>query len=312
MKLLTLMILLSTFASAKRLDFWPTIPFIRGADLCQYQDTYSQTRSEYMQEMVGLASRLMYSGAYGSEALDMLVNFQGLYERNIALAQRGRYLDVTLENTFRAYMDQYYRDLKPREKVISFTHIAPLVSIVRAINNNQRIGISREDLIGDLDYMIYGSYSYAPSCRGDILVTLTIIGKDGVTKNYLGQGKPSVVMSQIASKMFEDFQKTQFPSTIKLGSRNLILIGDLNGEIGKTQHPRIAKMNCEMLGARLPSEREYHIINSYGSWSGGVSLGNQSNKWALNEDSYFIPESNRTVWTTRSVNDKSCYYICVK
>tara|TARA_B100001971_G_scaffold37960_1_gene33002 strand:- start:45856 stop:46794 length:939 start_codon:yes stop_codon:yes gene_type:complete len=312
MRLLTLLFLLSTLASAKRLDFWPTIPFIRGADLCQYQNAYGQTRSEYMQEMVGLASQLMYSGAYGSEALDMLVTFQSLYERNISLAQRGRYLDVTLENTFRAYMDQYYRDLKPREKVISFTHIAPLVSIVRALSNNQRIGITREDLIGDLDYMIYGSYSYAPSCRGDILVTLTIVGKDGVTKNYVGQGKPNVVMSQIASKMFEDFQRTKFPSTISMGARNLTILGDLNGEVGKVQHPRIAKMNCEMLGARLPSVREYHIINSYGSWSGGVSLGNQANKWALSADDLFIPESNRTVWSTSSVNDRSCYYICVK
>lgn len=312
MKLLTLFILLFSSVQAKRVDFWPTIPFIKGADLCNYQDTYGQSRSEYMNQMVGLAQDLMFSGAFGNEALQMLANFQSLYERNVALATQGRYLDVTLENTFRAYMDQFYRDLKPRHKNISFTHIAPLLQIVQAINNNQRIGITRDDLIGDLDYMIYGSYSFAPNCRGDILVTLTILGRDGVTKNYMGQGRPSTVMSQIAAKIFEDFQRTVFPSTISLGRRSLTLIGDLNGQIGNSQNPEVAERNCEILDARLPTVDEYHVINSYGSWSGGVSLGNEAQKWCITGNRYFTPNSTRSTWGYRDVNKKNCQYICVQ
>ena len=85
-----------------------------------------------------------------------------------------------------------------------------------------------------------------------------------MTKNYQGTGRVEIVMSQIASQVFEDFQRTQFPSVINVGSGSLTLLGGLNGDIDETSSPKIAQQICESMGARLPSELEYEIIDSYG------------------------------------------------
>ena len=91
----------STFASNLpadgRVDIWPSIPFVRGADLCRYSDAYGQTRAQYMGQMMKLASQFYYGGVYA------LTQFNDLYERNVALASQNNYLDVTLESTFRIH-----------------------------------------------------------------------------------------------------------------------------------------------------------------------------------------------------------------
>jgi len=313
-KLLILtLILISQVAMANRIDIWPTIPFNRGADLCRYNDAYSSTRTEYMREMVNLSRRLMSYGAYGSEAMDMLVQFNSLYDRNIQIATRAKYLDVTLESTLKSYIDQYYRNLRVRERKISFRHMNHIHDIVRAINNGERIGNINNQALSELDFFAYGSYSYAPDCRGKILVTLTLVGRDGRTKNYLGNGKPSVVMSQIASQMFEDFQRTQFPSTINISGRNRVLLGGLNGDIGEVSSPRYAQDICESMGAKLPNQIEYEIIDSYGSWSGGVSITESRKVWAMANNKVFAPQLRsspvRNPW---EVNEKFFKYICIR
>lgn len=58
--------------------------------------------------------------------------------------------------------------------------------------------------------------------------------------------------------------------------------------------------------------QEYQVINSYGSWSGGVSLGNKSQKWCLKDRRYFTPNSTRETWGYTDINNKSCKYICVQ
>lgn len=298
--------------AASRIDIWPSIPFIRGADLCSYRDAYGQTRSEYMHQMVGLAKDLMSYGAYGSEALDMLVGFNQLYERNQAYATRGQYLDVTLESTLKSYIDQYYRDLRPLEKKLSFTHVGDIMSVVRSAMAGQRDGSLTSEQLNRLDYIAYGTYALAPNCRGDIQVTLHLIGKDGVSESFIGQGRPEVVMSQIASELFTRFQRTQFPSTTRIGNRQLTLVGGLNGSVDRVHSPRLAEQACETLDARLPNQMELELLDARGDWSGGVSLNNET--WAMPNGKIYAPylRNPTPVRDPWQVNAKVFLYYCVR
>lgn len=316
--LLKVFILLATIAiqsnanASNRANIWPSIPFLKGANLCNYSDAFGQTRSEYMNSMVGHARDLMESGALGNEALDLLVSFNGLYDRNQALATRGKYLDVTLESTLKSYLSSYYRKLQPRNQNISFKHTNKLVDIVSATRNGQRPGYINDEMIEQLDFIAYGSYSYAPNCRGNIVVTLHLVGRSGETTSYQGTGKPSVVMSQIASKIFEDFQRTKFPSKLKLRNKTITLISAPNGSIGTAYSPRNAAQGCEMVGGRLPTSHELEMIDLYGDWSGGVSIGNTV--WALPNDRVYHPglRNPSPVRRVSEVNDRSFKYYCVR
>ncbi|MFN8943264.1 MAG: hypothetical protein ACK5WZ_01415 [Pseudobdellovibrionaceae bacterium] len=296
--------------AADRVNIWPTIPFVRGADLCLYKDAYGQTRSEYMSKMVQLSSQLMRSGASGQDAFRLLTSFNQMYDLNLALATQN--LDVTLESTLKAYISDYYRNLRPRTQKISFNQFNDVLSLLRAASQGQHETSLDPSLLGKLDYMAYGTYALAPSCAGDIQVTIHLIGMNGDVKSYLGQGQPSVVMSQIASKMFEEFQRTQFPSEIKVGKKNLKLIGGMNGSVDRAASVQIAKQACETLDARLPNEFELEILNSYGDWSGGVSLNDQI--WALPNGMVFAPllRDPTPVRQPWEVNATEFFYYCVK
>lgn len=312
--LLSLLVLVISFSvsAANTAKVWPTIPFIRGADLCAYKQAFSQTRSEYMREMTDLASDLMMSGAKGIEALQMLVAFDSLYDKNRNLALRHKYLDVTLENTLKGFLDQYYRDFRPGQRNISFNHLPGARHIINSARNGQRPGYVPEDMFEKLDYVAYGSYTLAPNCKGNIVVTVTLVGRYGDTKTYMGRGKPATVMSQIGSKMFEDFQRTKFPSKIRLRNRTITILGGINGDIDKVWDLDSAADMCASVGGRLPTGSELEIINSYGSWNGGISLGNKA--WAVRGGKVFRadlrnPSPVRNRW---EVNDREFYYTCIK
>lgn len=310
-----LALFISVHASANISGIWATIPFIRGADLCQYKQAFSQTRMEYMGEMVGMASNLMQSGARGKEALEMLLMFDALYDKNVNLAKQYQYLDVTLENSLKGYLDQYYRSFPVQQRKIEFRHINDIRRIINAVANGQRIGNLSGDPYRVLDYVAYGSYSYAPDCRGRIDVTVTLVGPNGQIKTYQGLERPHIVMSQIASRMFEDFQRTKFPSTLDLGAKSIRLIGATNGSVAKAGLKQ-AERACKNMGARLPTGEELEDISAFGDWNGGVSINNVV--WAISgwggspmvyHPGLMNPSPIRDEW---SVNEKIFSYYCVK
>lgn len=310
--LLSVLLLGSIFCAQARTDIWPSIPFLRGADLCKYQNAYGQTKKEYMQQMVSFAEDLMWAGAYGSEALDMLKEFDALYDKNQALATRGKGLEVTLESTLKAYIDQFHRNLNPRVKKLSFKHQNKLIDIINALKNGQRIGYMNNDLLEDLDYIAYGTYTLAPNCQGNIQVTLTLIGKDGMTESFLATGKPQYVMSEIGSQLYERFQRTQFSSQVRIGRRTVTILGGLNGSVDQVNDLRMAELACETLGGRLPNATELDLISAYGDWSGGVSVGRSV--WALPNGKVFHPglRNPSPVRSPYEVNAKVYKYYCVR
>ncbi|MGZ3692316.1 MAG: hypothetical protein ACXVAX_12480, partial [Pseudobdellovibrio sp.] len=127
-----------------------------------------------------------------------------------------------------------------------------------------------------------------------------------------GQADISVVMSRIAARIFEDFQRTRFPSVIKVGAKKLTLVGGLNGSVDTAVSPEVAKESCDTLGARLPNDTELEILNAYGDWSGGVSLG--EDVWALPTGKVFAPmlRNPSPIRDVSEVNATEFKYYCVK
>ena len=291
----------SLFAQAipqkEQIGIWPTIPFIRGADLCAYKDAYSTTRSGYMSQMVGLAKDLMWVGARGKEAVSMLTSFNDLYNQNLLAANQSRYMEVTLESTLKSYVSDYYRNLRPRVQRFSFTR-----------TND----VTDPNLSEKLDYIGYGTYALAPNCQGDIQVTVHLVGRDGEEISYIGNGQPAYVMSQIASRMFEDFQRTKFPSKLKVGNKMLTLLGAMNGSVEKTFSVKNAERACDTLGGRLPTGTELEIIDAYGDWNGGVSINDVV--WALDRGYVYAPHLRNPspIRSPSEVNADEYAYYCVQ
>lgn len=293
------------------LSLWPTIPFVRGADLCQFSEAYGETRSQTMRDSADIAMRFLRSGASGYEALDMLVALDQLVDKNRSLAIQGYGLDVTLESSLRGYVDQLYRQLKPRTKKILFTHAVPLVELVDTYRAGQRPGRFDQSLLARLTGFAYGTYSYAPGCRGDLMVTLTIITRGGETETFMAQNKPNLVMGDLASRLFEAYQRTTFPSTLRIGARTVTLLGGMNGSVDRVRSTDQAEVACETLDARLPTKEEYEAISLYGDWSGGVSLNDGT--WALAGNKvYHAPFRTHPVREPWEVNAEEYLYYCLR
>jgi hypothetical protein len=303
----TLLILISFQANSSDIKhFWPKIPFnLEGVNLCEFRSAYSQTRSQYMREMVGHARTLLRAGDFNP--VRTLTSFNQLYNANLAYAKRG--LGVTLEQSFKAYLSSYYSKYTPRVRNLEFKYLDRIAAVLN-INNGNGQNVSASEL-DNLDLMAHGSYSLSPNCQGGVFVTMTIIKKDGFSIDYHATGSVRTVMSQIASKVFEDFQRTKFPSTIRLANKSLTLVGGLNGQVDKTNYLGEVESICKSLDARLPTASEYKMIDSYGSWSGGISLGQKI--WALDSYQVFIPYfSNMQARDRSQVNAKTFYYTCVR
>jgi hypothetical protein len=65
-------------------------------------------------------------------------------------------------------------------------------------------------LIKSLSGVAYGTYSYAPSCKGDLLVTVHVDLSCGNTYHFQAQGFPEQVMQTLASKFLKHFIKLSF------------------------------------------------------------------------------------------------------
>lgn len=276
-------------------DIFASIPFVRGVDQCKLLEATTQTRSQSISRMVSMAERLLQSGMESKDVVSALVTFDQMYDNFQKSSQLN--LDVTLEASLKAAFDDMYRDLTPKEKKVSFTHLDDL---------------KNKPVLSKLDYIAYGTYSLSPNCSGNVSVTLHLIPKSGRSESYSATGSVNSVMGQIAAKMFTQHQRTKFPSTVRVGNKMLTIVGGLNGSVDKVSDPFLAEEACSMLNARLPGRLEMELIDSYGDWNGGISLG--SAVWAFPNGKVYAAELRnptpiREKW---EVNDRSFLYYCVK
>ena len=186
-------------------NIWPQIPFVRGKDLCQYHDAYSRTKSEQMAELTQTVRGFLREGADSRTMMALLntMNDQLNQQRTVAGSSPG--MDVMLSSTLKASLDRVYRDRNPQTRYFAFYNASPLNELMRQKSSPLSPAEWNPLLIRGLSGVAYGTYSYAPSCKGDLLVTVHVDLSCGHTYHFQAQGFPEQVMLNIGVQIFETF-----------------------------------------------------------------------------------------------------------
>ena len=298
--------------SAAHVALWPTIPFVRGQDLCQYQDAYGRTRAQQASDMVRLLGDLIRAGAEPKQAPELLQTLDSLIDQGRQRATGGFGMDVLLEGSFKAALDRVYELHHPQVRKVSFFNPTALSELVRVLRAQQRQGSLEAKPIEGLTGMAWGTYSFSPGCKGDVLVTLHLETQTGHSFNYQARGIPESVMGQIAYQVFSQFQKTHFPSQVTYQGKTLELLGAPGNVLGTTNSPRKAQFACECIQARLPTVGEYVYLNELGDWNGGVR--SDKGLWALSQERVMAPEmpNPSMVRSIKEFQSPEIRYFCVR
>lgn len=297
----------------QELQLWPTIPFIRGQDLCQYQDAYGRSKSQMAKDMTDNIIGLLREGVQGGYAYAMVKDMDDMANANRAQASAGLGMDVLLEGSFKAALDETYRQVQPNHRKLVFFNPATLIQMVRDLRDQKRQGYLDDKFLRGLSGVVWGTYSFSPTCRGDVLVTLHLQSKDGHTYNFQGQGLPQAVMHSVAEQVFAHFQKTEFPSKVKFGDQVIELVGAPGSPISHATSTQNAEMACKQIRARLPSAQEYELLSSLGEWNGGVSIV-QDEFWAMTDSMVMAPglRNPSPVRHVEDVRPDVIHFYCVR
>ncbi len=279
----------ATAAQPNIVNIWPQIPFVRGKDLCQYHDAYGQTKSDQMAEITRTVRDLLREGIDSRSMVGLLNVMDGQINQQRTIAGSSPGMDVMLAGTLKASLDRVYRDRNPQFRKFVFFNTAPLNELLRLMRAPQSQLAWDPKLLKSLSGVAYGTYSYAPSCKGDLLVTVHVDLSCGNTYHFQAQGFPEQVMQSIGVQIFETFQQTQFPSKLKIGNKQLELVGAPGSGVSVAPTPRSAEMACKAIQARLPTEDEYEYLSNVGDWNGGVTCS-RNKLWAMENNMVMAPD----------------------
>jgi len=218
-----------------------------------------------------------------------------------------------LAGTLKASLDHVYKLRKPQTRRLNFFNTLPLNELMKQMRDPQKPAVWDPLVMRGLSGVAYGTYSYAPSCQGDLLVTVHIELSCGHTYHFQAQGFPEQVMQSIGQQMFETFQQTEFPSNIKMGNKQLELVGSPGAGIGRAPSPRSAEMACKAIQARLPTDEEYEYLSNLGDWNGGVNCS-RNKLWAMAGNMVMAPDLPNPS-PVRSVSEfpgQNFSYYCVR
>ena len=291
---------------------WQTVPFIKGQDLCQFQDAYGSTAQENHKNLSQQLIHLLNAGADPAQLVDLLNALDRNTQLNRERATAGKGMDVLLEGSLKASLDAQYTKLQPRNRNITFFNSAPIYALARDLRDEKRQGYLDAGMLGKLNAMAWGTYSYAPTCKGDLLVTLHIQVISGRTYNYQARGRPDQVMQAISGQLFAEFQHTQFPSKVKMGNRTLELIGAPGVPISHTSSATAAERTCRSIQTRLPTAEEYEFVSNLGDWNQGVKTVGRV--WALANQMVLAPDlpNPSPIRPEIEVRANELYYYCVR
>ena len=296
----------------EKITLWPTVLFVRGQDLCQYQDAFGQSRNDLTAQATNQLRALVQVGVDSKDAMEILVTVDALIDKNKAMASSGQGMDVTLEASLKASIDAVSQGLNPENTRLEFANPTPVLAFLEALRDNKRFDTPDMQQMSRVKGFVWGTYSYSPGCKGDVLVTLHVVLPRGESVSFQAQGKPESVMGNIAVQMVRHFQRTSFPTVISMGERFLVLVGAPGSSINKAPTPKIAEEACAMIKARLPSEKEYEYLSILGDWSGGVSLDHKL--WAMVNNHVLSPDTRNPspVRHPEDVNYQEVYFYCVR
>ena len=122
-------------------------------------------------------------------------------------------------------------------------------------------------------------------------------------------------MANIASQVYTQYQRTQFPTQLQTARGVIQLVGAANGSVTTVSDPRQAQAYCESIGARLPEDYELEAADALGDWSGGVSLNDKI--WAQNNNYVYVSYiksaiQSRIMHRSQISSTNQFYYYCVK
>ncbi|MDC0980461.1 hypothetical protein OAQ84_01860, partial [Bdellovibrionales bacterium] len=265
------------------------------------------------------AVELMGAGAYGSEALEIVLAFDRGITQNRWRSQKR--VPVSFEGFFNSKLDSLYSSIKPKIRHLAFRHVASPIEIIGDASANIRPGRINESDLEKIDFIIYGSYSTSDRYRASWNLFLYVVNvKTGVTRVLKGYGDTQKAAEMVAEKLFRLFQTTTFPSTIRYGrGKTLELLASETIKSAETtalsKSYRLAEWACEDLGGRLPSEREMAAVERAGDFGGGVTLNARFRDhyyWALELDDVYVL-TMRKAFPIGQLNSHSYLkYICVK
>jgi len=309
------LLLAPTFALAEyrhAMQIWPTIPFVRGKDLCQYQEAYSKSKNSQSKSLLSNVIALMREGAQDVYAIGIVQAIDEMENLNRARAASGLGMDVLLEGSFKAALDGYYRDVQPAHRQLSFFNPLQLTQLVRTVRDQKRQGYLDEKLVKDLQGIFWGTYSFGPGCTGNVLVTLHLEDKDGETYSFQGQGLPQSVMHALAGQIFEYFQRTKFPSKVAMGKGTLEVLGAPGAAFAHTPDTPSAERVCKQMSGRLPTAEELEYVNALGDWNGGITLRNDI--WALQNNVVYAPDlpNPSPVRKADEIRGQQIHFYCVR
>lgn len=282
-------------------SIWPQIPFVRGKDLCQYHDAYGRTKSEQMAELTQTVRGLLREGVDPRNLMALLNTLDDQINQQRFVAGSSPGMDVMLAGSLKASLDRVYRDRNPQSRHFAFFNTSALNELMQQQRASKAQSNWDSRLVQGLSGVAFGTYSYAPSCKGDLLVTVHVDLSCGHTYHFQAQGFPEQVMQNIGLQIFETFQRTQFPSKIKIGNQQLELVGAPSTGVGRAASPKSAEMACKAMKARLPTEDEYEYLSNVGDWNGGVTCS-RSKLWAMANNMVMAPDL-RNPSPVRSVSE---------
>lgn len=299
-------------AAAATTTLWPTIPFIRGQDLCEYQDAYGKSRRAMMQEMTGYIRSLVLLGADVRDAGEALQGLDRLIDKNRQLASGGLGMDVSLEGLLKASVDKLYQQLQPRVRHLRFDNAGTLPDLLRDVREQKRRGSLDADRLAQLSGLAWGTYAYGQDCKGSITLTVHVELRSGQTHNFSASGSPEAAARQVAQQMFMEFQRTCFPSTTIVCGKPLTLVGAPGAPIGRAPTPQAAEKSCRSIKARLPRREEYEELDIRGDWNDGITLGPRF--WALAGNWIYAPDLPNPTPVRRpaEVQSREVFFYCVR
>ena len=209
----------------EKITLWPTIFFLRGQDLCQYQDSFGSSRNEQVTQAVSHLKELISLGVTAPEATHALQQIDGLIDKNKQMASEGDGMDITLEATLKASVNAMSRNISPQNTRLEFANPGSVQELIQGLKNKKRFDSEDLVLLSKVKGFLWGTYSYSPGCKGDVLVTIHAVLPKGESVSFQDQGKPENVMTKLALQIVRHFQKTSFPSMVMLEHKILVLIG---------------------------------------------------------------------------------------
>lgn len=294
-QIIILLILLSTnLVHAKTI--YSNIPFLQGADLCNFEDTFSQSRREFIKEKVYLASDFFSQGATGDEISNLFAQFDSMYDQHRQDALIN--LNISIENLLKSNLQKLFSYYLPKNKNIEFNHLSK-----------------------NSDFIAIGSFTVSSFCNGNVILTLDLINtRNGKIISFDSEADVITATTSISNQLFDYFQKTKFPSIITRddGSK-LTILGTPMGRINKRVDWTTGYNACKAMSARLPNESEVREIDMYGDYSGGITLTNVDEDqstlmFLLNTPNtvYYNLFGDQAVQNFNMLNSKTAFFFCVK